>query len=58
MLWLQMEDTIASAMAQILAVLDGDNNLDHIADGQASDSAVADLWLKIFQEKELLKIPK
>ncbi|KAI1893807.1 hypothetical protein AGOR_G00127460 [Albula goreensis] len=55
MLWIQMEDTVASALAQILAVVDGDNNLDHIALDQPS--AKTELWLKVFQQDDLLSFP-
>lgn len=56
MLWVHLEDTVASALAQILAVIDGDNNLDHLIDHHSEKS---DLWLNVFQEDEwnLLKIP-
>ncbi|XP_076118531.1 E3 ubiquitin-protein ligase rnf213-alpha-like [Alosa pseudoharengus] len=54
-LWIQLEDTVASAMAQVLATADGDNNLDHVAIGQPSDKT--DLWLEIFQSEDLLSIP-
>ncbi|XP_048088902.1 E3 ubiquitin-protein ligase rnf213-alpha-like isoform X2 [Alosa alosa] len=53
-LWIHLEDRIASAMAQVLATADGDNNLDHVAIGQPSDKT--DLWLQIFQSEDLLSI--
>ncbi|KAL2092430.1 hypothetical protein ACEWY4_012228 [Coilia grayii] len=57
MLWVHLEDTVASALAQILAVIDGDNNLDNLISGQCP--GMTELWLKIFQEDQwsLLKIP-
>ncbi|XP_030632563.1 E3 ubiquitin-protein ligase rnf213-alpha-like [Chanos chanos] len=54
-LWIHLEDRIASAMAQVLATADGDNNLDHVAIGQPSDKT--NLWLQIFQSEDLLSIP-
>ncbi|XP_031428791.2 E3 ubiquitin-protein ligase rnf213-alpha-like [Clupea harengus] len=71
MLWVHLEDTVASALAQILAVIDGDNNLDNLISDQSpemnnldnliSDQApeMAQLWLRIFQgdQWDLLNIP-
>ncbi|KAI4896113.1 hypothetical protein NFI96_011369, partial [Prochilodus magdalenae] len=56
MLWIYLEDTVASALAQILAVIDGDNNLDNLIE-QSSEKS--DLWLNVFREdpSNLLKIP-
>ncbi|XP_036418081.1 E3 ubiquitin-protein ligase rnf213-alpha-like [Colossoma macropomum] len=54
-LWIQMEDAVASAMAQVFAVVDGDNNLDHVTTGQQPEKT--DLWMKIFQNQDLLSIP-
>ncbi|KAL7839146.1 hypothetical protein SRHO_G00258040 [Serrasalmus rhombeus] len=56
MLWVYLEDTVALAVAQILAVIDGDNNLDNLIE-QSSEKS--DLWLNVFQEDQwnLLKIP-
>ncbi|XP_063061224.1 E3 ubiquitin-protein ligase rnf213-alpha-like isoform X2 [Engraulis encrasicolus] len=57
MLWVHLEDTVASALAQVLSVIDGDNNLDNLITDQCPD--MGKLWLEIFQEdqKTLLKIP-
>ncbi|KAI4894839.1 hypothetical protein NFI96_022184, partial [Prochilodus magdalenae] len=54
-LWIQLEDVVASAMAPIFAVVDGDNNLDHVITSQPCDKT--DLWIKIFQEEDLLTVP-
>ncbi|XP_062408415.1 E3 ubiquitin-protein ligase rnf213-alpha-like isoform X2 [Sardina pilchardus] len=56
-LWVHLEDTVASALAQILAVIDGDNNLDNLINDPSPE--MVDLWLKIFQEDQwdLLNIP-
>ena len=57
MLWVHLEDTVASALAQILAVIDGDNNLDNLISDQSPE--MAQLWLRMFQEDQwnLLNIP-
>ena len=57
MLWVHLEDTVASALAQILAIIDGDNNLDNLISDQSPE--MAQLWLRIFQEDQwdLLNIP-
>ena len=57
MLWVHLEDTVASALAQILAVIDGDNNLDNLVSDQSPE--MAQLWLRIFQgnQWDLLNIP-
>lgn len=57
MLWVYLEDTVASALTQILAVIDGDNNLDNLISDSSPE--MAELWLKIFQEEkwDLLNIP-
>lgn len=56
-LWIHLEDRIASALAHILAVIDGDNNLDKLISDQPSEKA--DFWLNVFQEDQwdLLHIP-
>lgn len=51
-LWTHLEDIVANVFAQILAVVDANNNLDHISQG----SPLAELWLQIFQEETFLKI--
>lgn len=51
-LWMHLEDIVANTFAQILAVVDANNNLDHISRG----SPLADLWLQMFQEETFLKI--
>ncbi|XP_063997715.1 E3 ubiquitin-protein ligase rnf213-alpha-like [Pogoniulus pusillus] len=51
-LWMHLEDIVANSFAQILAVVDANNNLDHISRG----SPLADLWLQMFQEETFLKI--
>lgn len=56
-LWVYLEDSVASALAHILAVIDGNNNLDNLINDQPSEKA--DLWLNVFQEDQwdLLHIP-
>ncbi|XP_042653147.1 E3 ubiquitin-protein ligase rnf213-alpha-like [Tyto alba] len=51
-LWVHLEDIVASIFAQILAVVDANNNLDHISQG----SPLAELWIQMFQEETFLKI--
>ncbi|KAF5886724.1 E3 ubiquitin-protein ligase, partial [Clarias magur] len=56
-LWVHLEDSVASALAHILAVIDGDNNLENLIKDQPSEKT--DFWLRVFQEDQwdLLKIP-
>nr|XP_013804530.1 PREDICTED: E3 ubiquitin-protein ligase RNF213-like [Apteryx mantelli mantelli] len=51
-LWMHLADLVADVFAQILAVADANNNLDHIARG----FPFAELWLEMFQDERLLKI--
>ncbi|XP_063178349.1 E3 ubiquitin-protein ligase rnf213-alpha-like isoform X3 [Chroicocephalus ridibundus] len=51
-LWVHLEDIVANVFAQILAVVDANNNLDHVSQG----SPLAELWLQMFQEETFLKI--
>ncbi|XP_062457519.1 E3 ubiquitin-protein ligase rnf213-alpha-like [Rhea pennata] len=51
-LWMHLADLAAHMFAQILAVTDANNNLDHVAQG----SPFAELWLETFQDERLLKI--
>ncbi|XP_040977593.1 E3 ubiquitin-protein ligase rnf213-alpha-like [Aquila chrysaetos chrysaetos] len=51
-LWMYLEDIVANVFAQILAVVDANNNLDHIFQG----APLAELWLQMFQEATVLKI--
>ncbi|KAM6032909.1 E3 ubiquitin-protein ligase rnf213-alpha-like isoform 2-T2 [Chlamydotis macqueenii] len=51
-LWMHLEDIVANVFAQILAVVDANNNLDHISQG----SPLTELWLQMFQEETFLKI--
>ncbi|XP_075580950.1 E3 ubiquitin-protein ligase rnf213-alpha-like [Pelecanus crispus] len=51
-LWMHLEDIVVNIFAQILAVVDANNNLDHIS----QDSPLAELWLQMFQEETFLKI--
>ncbi|XP_054033337.1 E3 ubiquitin-protein ligase rnf213-alpha-like [Dryobates pubescens] len=51
-LWMHLEDIVANIFAQILAVVDANNNLNHICQG----SPLADLWLQMFQEETFLTI--
>ncbi|XP_055559911.1 E3 ubiquitin-protein ligase rnf213-alpha-like isoform X6 [Falco cherrug] len=51
-LWTYLEDTVVNVFAQILAVVDANNNLDHLSQG----SPLAELWLQMFQEEKFLKI--
>lgn len=47
-----LEDIVANILAQILAVVDANNNLDHISEG----SLLTELWLQMFEEEAFLKI--
>ena len=49
---MHLEDLVANVFAQILAVVDANNNLDHISEG----SPLAELWLRMFQEETFVKI--
>ncbi|KAM6240959.1 E3 ubiquitin-protein ligase rnf213-alpha-like [Porphyrio hochstetteri] len=51
-LWMHLEDILANAFAQILAVVDANNNLDHLSQG----SPLTELWLQIFEKETFLKI--
>ncbi|XP_068024256.1 E3 ubiquitin-protein ligase rnf213-alpha-like [Melanerpes formicivorus] len=51
-LWMHLEAIVANIFAQILAVVDANNNLNHICQA----SPLADLWLQMFQEETFLKI--
>ncbi|XP_074663829.1 E3 ubiquitin-protein ligase rnf213-alpha-like isoform X2 [Strix aluco] len=51
-LWMHLEDIVTNVFAQILAVADANNNLNHISQG----SPLAELWLQVFQEETFLKI--
>ncbi|XP_026723315.1 E3 ubiquitin-protein ligase rnf213-alpha-like [Athene cunicularia] len=51
-LWMHLEDIVMNVFAQILAVVDANNNLDHISQG----SPLAELWLQMFQDETFLKI--
>ncbi|XP_065450526.1 E3 ubiquitin-protein ligase RNF213-like [Chrysemys picta bellii] len=50
--WIHLEDIVANMFAQILAVIDANNNLDHIA----QETPVSDLWLQMFKDESFLKI--
>lgn len=56
-LWVHLEDSVALALTHILAVIDGDNNLDNLINDQLPEKT--DFWLKVFQEDQwdLLHIP-
>lgn len=56
-LWVHLEDSVALAIAHILAVIDGDNNLDNLINDQLLEKV--DFWLNVFQEDhwDLLHIP-
>ncbi|XP_058231012.1 E3 ubiquitin-protein ligase rnf213-alpha-like [Hemibagrus wyckioides] len=56
-LWVHLEDSVALALAHILAVIDGDNNLDNLINDQLLEKT--DFWLNVFQEDQwdLLHIP-
>ena len=50
MLWVHLEDTVASALAQILAIIDGDNNLDNLISDQSPEMAITiKLFVKIMK---------
>ncbi|XP_065259536.1 E3 ubiquitin-protein ligase rnf213-alpha-like [Emys orbicularis] len=50
--WIHLEDILANMFAQILAVIDANNNLDHIS----QETPVSDLWLQMFKDESFLKI--
>lgn len=49
---MHLEDIVANIFAQILAVVDANNNLDLLLQG----SPLPELWLQMFQEETFLKI--
>ncbi|XP_062496366.1 E3 ubiquitin-protein ligase RNF213-like isoform X4 [Pezoporus occidentalis] len=51
-LWTHLEGIVANIFAQILAVVDANNNLDLLLRG----SSLPELWLQMFQEETFLKI--
>ncbi|XP_075784969.1 E3 ubiquitin-protein ligase rnf213-alpha-like isoform X2 [Pelodiscus sinensis] len=51
-IWIHLEDIVANMFAQILAVTDANNNLDHIS----QETLVSDLWLQMFKDETFLKI--
>ncbi|EMP27441.1 hypothetical protein UY3_15462 [Chelonia mydas] len=50
--WIHLEDIVANMFAQILAVIDANNNLDHIS----QETPFSDLWLQMFKDESFLKI--
>ncbi|TFJ98108.1 proline-rich AKT1 substrate 1 [Platysternon megacephalum] len=50
--WIHLEDIVANMFAQILAVIDANNNLDHIS----QETPISDLWLQMFKDESFLKI--
>ncbi|XP_074426105.1 E3 ubiquitin-protein ligase rnf213-alpha-like isoform X2 [Larus michahellis] len=51
-LWMHLEDIVANLFAQILAVVDANNNLDHLF----PLSPLSELWLQMFKEESFLRI--
>ncbi|XP_065501150.1 E3 ubiquitin-protein ligase rnf213-alpha-like [Caloenas nicobarica] len=51
-LWMHLEDIVANVFAQILAVVDANNNLDHLS----PPSPLSELWLQMFKEESFLRI--
>ncbi|XP_029898687.1 E3 ubiquitin-protein ligase rnf213-alpha-like isoform X1 [Aquila chrysaetos chrysaetos] len=51
-LWMHLEDIVANLFAQILAVVDANNNLDHLS----PLSPFSELWLQMFKEESFLRI--
>ncbi|XP_074996114.1 E3 ubiquitin-protein ligase rnf213-alpha-like isoform X2 [Calonectris borealis] len=51
-LWMHLEDIVANLLAQILAVVDANNNLDHLF----PLSPLSELWLQMFKEESFLRI--
>ncbi|XP_032847063.2 E3 ubiquitin-protein ligase rnf213-alpha-like [Tyto alba] len=51
-LWMHLEDIVANLFAQILAVVDANNNLDHLS----PPSPLSELWLQMFKEESFLRI--
>ncbi|XP_030418159.1 E3 ubiquitin-protein ligase RNF213-like isoform X2 [Gopherus evgoodei] len=50
--WIHLEDILANMFAQILAVIDANNNLNHIS----QETPISDLWLQMFKDESFLKI--
>ncbi|CAM4686184.1 unnamed protein product [Lepidochelys kempii] len=50
--WNHLEDIVANMFAQILAIIDANNNLDHIS----QETPFSDLWLQMFKDESFLKI--
>ncbi|XP_078518528.1 E3 ubiquitin-protein ligase rnf213-alpha-like [Lissotriton helveticus] len=53
--WIYLEEIVANAFAQILAMIDKDNNLNHVATGAETPSS--NLWIQMFEDFGFLKIP-
>ncbi|XP_065534709.1 E3 ubiquitin-protein ligase RNF213-like isoform X6 [Lathamus discolor] len=51
-LWTHLEDIVANLFAQILAVVDANNNLDHLS----PLSPFSEMWLQMFKEESFLRI--
>ncbi|KAM6093566.1 E3 ubiquitin-protein ligase rnf213-alpha-like [Chlamydotis macqueenii] len=51
-LWMHLEDIVANLFAQILAVVDANNNLDHLS----PLSPLSEMWLQMFREESFLRI--
>ncbi|XP_062471288.1 E3 ubiquitin-protein ligase rnf213-alpha-like [Pezoporus occidentalis] len=51
-LWMHLEDIVANLFAQILAVVDANNNLDHLS----PLSLFSEMWLQMFKEESFLRI--
>lgn len=51
-IWMHLEDIVANVFAQILAVVDANNNLDHLS----PPSPLSELWLQMFKEESFLRI--
>lgn len=49
---MHLEDIVANVFAQILAVVDANNNLDHLS----PPSPLSELWLQMFKEESFLRI--
>lgn len=56
-LWKRVQAVVVPLLAQLVSVIDRDQNLDILLDGNCAES-VKRLWLDIFGDDKLLEIPR
>lgn len=56
-LWKRVQTVVVPLLAQLVSVVDRDQNLDILLDVNCNES-VKRLWLDIFSEEKLLEIPQ